>query len=410
MQILLLAHFAGSPYHGMVFGHYFLAREWVKMGHEVTIVASAYSHVRAKQPKQKKQLSHENIDGINYVWVPAKAYKPKSAFQRIKNILGFAFKLILYQSRFPIPDLVICASHHPFPIYTAHHLSRKYRAPLVFEVRDLWPLTLIELGGLSKINPLIWMMQRAEDYAYHHAFRVVSVLPASKDYMISRGMKPEKFVYIPNGIHIDENSTPLPLPPSHIEKLDLLRNQVEFIIGYAGKTGLSNALPTLLDAIHLLDDKQIAVAFLGSGADSDNLRQKATELGLDKRVIFLDPVNKNQVQDFLQRIDAAYAGAIKSPLYRFGMSLTKLNDFMLAGKPIIYAIEAPGNIVEESGAGISCPAESPEELSKAILKMKVLTPEERAEMGAKGRDWIIKNRDYNKLAADFLNAVFENSP
>ncbi len=83
---------------------------------------------------------------------------------------------------------------------------------------------------------------------------------------------------------------------------------------------------------------------------------------------------------------------------------------MLAGKSVIYAIEAPDNIVEESGAGISCPAESPEELSKAILKMKALTPEERAEMGAKGREWIIKNRDYNKLAADFLEAVFENSP
>ncbi|MBE0638001.1 MAG: glycosyltransferase [Bacteroidales bacterium] len=83
---------------------------------------------------------------------------------------------------------------------------------------------------------------------------------------------------------------------------------------------------------------------------------------------------------------------------------------MLAGKPIIYAIEAPGNIVEESGAGISCAAESPGELSGAIMKMKALTPEERAQMGAKGREWIIKNRDYKKLAADFLEAVFENSP
>ena len=92
------------------------------------------------------------------------------------------------------------------------------------------------------------------------------------------------------------------------------------------------------------------------------------------------------------------------------MSPTKLNDFMLAGKPIISAIEAPGNIVEESGAGISCAAESPEELAKAILKMKSLPPAQRAQMGANGREWIIKNRDYKKLAADFLNTVFENSP
>ena len=83
---------------------------------------------------------------------------------------------------------------------------------------------------------------------------------------------------------------------------------------------------------------------------------------------------------------------------------------MLASKPIIYAIEAPGNIVEESGTGISCAAESPKELAGAIMKMKSLPPTQRAQMGANGREWIIKNRDYKKLAAYFLNAVFDNSP
>ena len=83
---------------------------------------------------------------------------------------------------------------------------------------------------------------------------------------------------------------------------------------------------------------------------------------------------------------------------------------MLAGKPIISAIEAPGDIVKESGAGINCAAESPKELAGAIRKMKSLTPAQRTEMGANGREWIIKNRDYKKLAADFLNAVFDNSP
>lgn len=101
---------------------------------------------------------------------------------------------------------------------------------------------------------------------------------------------------------------------------------------------------------------------------------------------------------------------MKSQLYRFGMSPTKLNDFMLAAKPILYGVEAPGNIVEESDAGISCAAESPKELARAIMKMKSLSSKQRAAMGVKGRQWIIKNRDYKKLAAYFLNAVFENCP
>jgi glycosyltransferase involved in cell wall biosynthesis len=113
---------------------------------------------------------------------------------------------------------------------------------------------------------------------------------------------------------------------------------------------------------------------------------------------------------FFDYIDLAYAWALKNPRYHKRINLVKLNDFMLAGKPIIYAIEAPGNIVEEIGAGISCAAESPEVLAGAIMKMKNLSPEDRAAMGGKGREWIINNRDYKKLAADFLNAVFENSP
>ena len=78
---------------------------------------------------------------------------------------------------------------------------------------------------------------------------------------------------------------------------------------------------------------------------------------------------------------------------------------MLAGKPIISTIEAPGDIVKESGAGISCPAEDPRALSQAILSMKTLTPAERSAMGKRGRNWVIKNRDYRVLAGKFLEAV-----
>jgi hypothetical protein len=89
---------------------------------------------------------------------------------------------------------------------------------------------------------------------------------------------------------------------------------------------------------------------------------------------------------FVDYNDVAYAGALKNQLYRFGMSITRLNDFMLAAKPILYGEEAPGNTVEESGAGISCPAEDPEALSHAIQSMKSLSPEERKTIGKSGRD------------------------
>jgi len=342
---------------------------------------------------------------VRYLWLPAPAYDPKSSFGRVRNIITYTVRCQFAKLPISQADLVVCSSHHPFPIYAARGYARKFNAKFVFEVRDLWPLTLIELGGTSKRNPFIALMQRAEDYAYKHADKVVSVLPGALDYMANRGMKPEKFVYIPNGANLSEQTTKKDLPAALLQQLKEIRDKHHFIIGYVGKIGLSNALHTLIEALALCSDKQIAVAILGSGAYAENLKLLADKLGISERVFFFEPVEKDQVATFLDHLDAAYIGLQKKTIFRFGVSPTKLNDFMLAGKPIISTIDAPGDIVKESGAGISCPAEDPKALSQAIQFMKKSSPAEREAMGKQGREWVIKNRDYRVLAVKFLEAV-----
>lgn len=133
-----------------------------------------------------------------------------------------------------------------------------------------------------------------------------------------------------------------------------------------------------------------------------------SQLGLEEKVVFFQPVEKNQVADFLSRVDATYIGLQQKPIFRFGVSPTKLNDFMLAAKPIIYAVDAPENTIELSGSGFSCLPEDPEALALAIKKMKNLTQQERDQMGANGRNWVIENRDYKILAKKFLDSVINN--
>lgn len=257
MHILLLAHFAGSPYHGMVFGHYYLAREWVKMGHEVTIAAASFAHTRFTQPEQTKKLREEIIDGIRYLWIPTPAYKPGNWFGRIRSILSFTWK-----TRFlPLPvkkaDLVICSSHYTTPIYAAKRYANRFNAKLVFEVRDIWPLTLTELGGASTKNPFIMWLQRAENFAYKHADKVVSVLSGAKDHMLAHGMKPEKFVFIPNGVSFENTLEQSELPIDHLKKLQVFRQNKKLVIGYAGRIGLANALHVLIEALALTDRKSV---------------------------------------------------------------------------------------------------------------------------------------------------------
>ena len=389
----------------MVFGPFYLAREWVRAGHSVTIIAADYAHTRFAQPARKKQVTEEYIEGIRYVWIPTPAYKPSDRLGRILNMFSFALKVWFKTIPVNSADVVICSSPQPFSIFAAHRCARRFSAKLIFEVRDLWPLTLIELGGAGLNNPFIKLMQWTEDYAYRHSDLIVSVLNGAKDYMVEHGMAPEKFIFIPNGIDSAAAEQDDPLPEPHSDTLKQIRSKNCFIIGYAGRVGLANALYLLLDAVALCNEPDICIAILGEGSHVVELKIQAERLGMADRVFFLKSVRKNQVRDFLSQVDVAYIGLQKKPLFRFGVSPNKLNDYMLAAKPIIYAVNGSNNIVSISNSGVSCPGEDPKAVSNAISALKSLHPAERAEMGERGRKWILNNHDYRFLAGKYFDAI-----
>ena len=91
MNILLINHYAGSKEYGMEYRPYYLAKEWVKQGHQVTILGASFSHLRQYQPQVKKDFQEENIDGIKYVWFKTPEYGGSIA--RIKNMMTFLWKL-----------------------------------------------------------------------------------------------------------------------------------------------------------------------------------------------------------------------------------------------------------------------------------------------------------------------------
>lgn len=406
MHILYLAHFAGSPEHGMVHAYYYLAQEWLKLGHEVTIVAASYAHPRATQPDVQKKTTEQWIDGIRYLWVPTSAYKSENHLGRGRNIIQFVART--WFGRLPVKqaDLVICSSHHPFAIFPARRLAKKFNARLVFEVRDLWPLSLIELGNISRFNPFIWLMQKAENYAYSKADHVVSVLSGSKAYMMEHGMAPEKFNFIPNGVAIPDNDEFTALPESHQRLLEQ-KDSKEFWLGFAGRLNNAVALHYLIEAMKRVKNANVKLFILGDGEKKPSLQSIVEKSGLKDKVVFLETVKKSQVASFLHHMDAVYLGLQRQSLFRFGISPTKLNDYMLAAKPVIYAIDAPDDPVVASGCGISCQPENVNDIAKAINMLADKTPTEREAMGRRGHDWLIKNREYSILAAKFLEKVFE---
>lgn len=405
MNILLVNHYAGSPYHGMEFRPFYLAREWIKAGHKVLIVASSYSHIRYNQPSSHGLVVDENISGVQYRWYPTPAYLG-NGMGRVKNIFAFLLALRRDSRRLASvfrPDVVIASSTYPMDIWPAQFIAKLSSARLVYEVHDLWPLSPIELGGMSRWHPFILLVQWAEDYAYKSADLVVSMLPKTLDYMVSRGLRPSKWRYVPNGVDVQEWSSSSVLPDFAHTVLQAVKSRGFPVLGYAGTHGVANALDVLLDAAHLLKGR-IEVVLVGTGPKRDHLIRRVALEGLSN-VTMLPSVPKMAMPKLLEAFDLAFIGWHANPLYRFGISPNKLMDYMMAGKPIVHSVAAGNDPVKEVGCGITVPPNNPEAITAAVLALCSMTPGQRLEMGLKGKTFVLSERTYGVLAREFLNII-----
>lgn len=406
MNILLINHYAGSPEHGMEFRPYYLAREWVRMGHRVQIVAASYSHIRARQPDMAgARVKDEVLDGIAYRWYATPAYAGNGV-GRVRNMLSFLWHLWRDGkglARDFTPDVVIASSTYPMDIWPARRMARLVGARLVFEVHDLWPLSPMELGGMSKWHPFIVWVQMAEDYAYRHADKVVSMLPKALDYMRSRGLRADKFVHVPNGVDEADWAAPEPLSAELSGRLARMRESGLPIVAYVGTHGLANALDVLLDAARLLAGR-VQVLLVGPGPERDRLLARVQNEGLDN-VVMLPSVPKRAVPSLLAAADIAYIGWHPNPLYRFGIAPNKLMDYMMAGLPVVHSVRAGNDPVAQAGCGVTVPPGDCASVAGAIEQLAALSAVQRRAMGQSGRAYILENHTYLVLARRFLEGI-----
>ncbi len=407
LNILLINHYAGSCRDGMEYRPYYLAREWVRAGHIVRILAASFSHVRTHQPELKRTRHDETIDGIDYTWFRTPGYQGNGA-SRVVNMAAFIRRLWSDSRGLADafrPDWVIASSTYPMDIWPAARIARRAGSKLVFEVHDLWPLSPMELGGMPCWHPFIMMVQAAENYAYRHADAVVSMLPKTEGHMREHGLASGKFSYVPNGVDVAEwEAGGGGVPEEVAGQLAAFRTQFPFLVGYAGAHGLANALQAFIRAAVHSKNEGIGYCLIGQGPEKTALRRLAEAEGADN-VLFLEPVPKGSIPRLLSRLDAFYIGLQRQPLFRFGVSPNKLMDYMMAAKPVVYAVEAGNNIVAESGCGISIAPEEPTAIAGAVRRLMRMSNGERQRMGRRGRVYVLAHHTYPVLARRFLEVL-----
>lgn len=401
-RILLINHYAGSPQHGMEHRTFNFAREWVKLGHKVLIVAASYSHLRQQNPRLKGLLARETIEGVDYLWVRTPRYQGNGV-ARLINMLLFAV-LLPSACRRAIaalrPDTVIASSTYTWDNWPAANYARKYGARYVYELHDIWPLTLIELAGMSPSNPFIWSLQKAENFACRSADRVISLLPAAQPHLIDHGMPPTHFAYVPNGVVEEEWLARAPAPVEHVAAIREFQRDKRCLVGYVGGHNELDPLEPLIyaGADPALDG--IGIVLIGNGSKKVHLEELAREK--NSRTLFLPAVPKVCVPELLGVFDILYLGFPRSPLYRFGVSPNKLFEYMMAGVPILSAVEAANDPVRDSGCGFSIPPDDGNALCQGLRDLAALPPDEKRAMGERGRQYVKQHHLICNLAKQFL--------
>ncbi len=390
MRVWLVNHYALPPSEPGGTRHYALARELIRNGHEVTVIASSFNHATGTQMScaHGKLRTFKEFGEVPFLLLRVPAYRSHMA--RLWNMFVFAFELWLGLGTRTMrkPDIVIGSSLTLFAAFAAEQLARRMRVPFVLEIRDLWPQTLIDMG-MRPHHPAVVAFGMIERYLYRNSDKIVTLLPNASEYMVPRGARSSDITWIPNGVDLE--MMPFPKVPTPREVFTVL---------YAGSHGLSDALDSVLDAAAILNKEapgRFCFRLVGDGPNKRELRRRVETENITN-VLFDDPVQKRKIFSLLQEADAFIITAKKTDLYRYGISPNKLHEYMAAGRPTIFAGNSHNNPVAEAAAGITVAPKDSTSIAAAAETLAAMSIDERWNMGVRARRFVEEHHDFSGLA------------
>ncbi len=401
MNIWCISKYASPPSYSKVPARLFtLTKEFNNLGHNAILLTSDSNHL-ANFPDTKEVYNWENMDRVFVCWIKTKKYIKTASIARILSWFDFERKLFsLPKAKLAKPDVVIVSSLSILSILYGYYLKKKYKSFLVLEVRDIWPLTMTEEGGFSKIHPLVLFLSWIEKFGYKNSDLVVGTMPRLDLHVKNILGYDKPFFCSPLGFNPDNYEDNL---KSFINPFNEKFPKDKIVIGYAGSMGITNALEPFIESIQLLkDNTNIHFMLVGSGALKDKFE---LELEKFKNVTFLPRMEQNQVKYFLDKCDILYLSTQDSLVWKYGQSMNKIVEYMLAAKPIIASYTGYPSMVNEANCGKFIKTIDPIDIKNAIEDIVDLSIEDRIALGKNGKKWIYQNRQYSLLAKDYIKKI-----
>lgn len=380
---------------------YLLLQELAKNSYKIVAFTSNANHLVAGPQMHSAQM-RQRVGDVDVVWVRTRRYVGAKSVGRVISWIHFEWRLWrTTQGSFARPNVVIVSSLSLLSILNGLLMRRRYRCALIFEVRDIWPLTLTEEGGYSKLNPFIAALGWLERLAYRASDAVVGTMPNLAEHVRE----------VAGDIATPVFCIPMGVDPVLLEEGESLSPEWcaehfprdKFVVCYAGTVGITNALDDIITcAKRMRVHQDIHFLVVGEGDLKETYRQECANLD---NISFAPAVPKNQVQALLSKSDVLYFATRNSTVWKYGQSLNKVIDYMLAGKPIIASYSGYRTMINEANCGVYVPSEDVTALVQAVEQMRDMPLAERKAMGARGRAWLLQNRSYDRLAQTYHDLI-----
>lgn len=377
---------------------YYIAKEFSK-NHDVTLISSDSNHL-ATYPVSSNTINEEQDENLKHIWIKTYKYGISSSAKRFISWLDFDRKLYkLLKKTNETPEVVIISSLSLTSIRFGLYLKKKFGTKLIFEVRDIYPLTMTLELGFSSMHPLVLYFSYLENKGYKKSDLIVGTMPNLIEHVRNVTQHQTNVIHSPIGIPQTWDH-PL-LENSEIERMFPSSN--DLVVGYAGSLGRSNAMDAFFEAIKKIKTNAgIKFYIVGQG----ELKEKYVDMTKDlTHVVWGPKISQKEVPAFLNRCDVLYLAAFKEGTTKYGQSFNKMVDYMMAAKPVIASYSGYPSMLNEADSGVFIPAEDASVIIEALHEFKMMSSNERDKMGQRGKKWILEHFNYTVVAKNYFTEI-----
>ncbi|GAB2614400.1 glycosyltransferase family 4 protein [Pseudactinotalea suaedae] len=400
MRIVVVNQYVVPPEAGGGTRHLDLASRWAAAGHHVVVLSGSFNHFAGGPGSER--ITERRIAGVwlRPLWTPGYS---GNGVARAVDMAAFAAQVWRERRLIAASDVVLASTPHPGGVLAALWATRRSPAKVAVEIRDLWPQTLVDLGGIDGEGVAARLLYRLERHVVSTAELTVGVPPRTHDYFAERGLAPRRYLHIPNGIGVGKVTG---RATSHevIDRIDAMVATGTDVFLYAGSLGSANALDAVVEAAARRRAAGSHLMVLGDGPQRAALVALAGRVGADN-VTFTGQLPKDVARTAMSRATANVFHLLDAPVFRYGLSPNKLVEYLAAGVPLIYAGPAVENPATSSGAVVEARPGDASSIASAMQRVSAMSRKHRAETAARTQTYATNHHDLDRLAHQLLQAL-----